>query len=210
MNRCSSADFPTAKFPTKATLTCWCIFFRKVQMNQKHVKIVVTGTGGAGKSTLTVRYIRNQFEQDIDPTIENEHHKQVLIGNQNVSLDIIDLAGMEDFVHQHNDFLKQADGFLLCFSLSSNDDEVQQVQQRVQKILQLRQVLQFCDLCIVVVGCKADLPRKVTTTNMQAWLNKYQLPYVETSAKNGTNVREAFELVTKIIMDKQSSSCAVQ
>ena len=40
-------------------------------------KLVVLGTGGVGKSALTVQFVQNIFVERYDPTIEDSYRKQV-------------------------------------------------------------------------------------------------------------------------------------
>ena len=42
-------------------------------------KLVVLGTGGVGKSALTVQFVQNIFVERYDPTIEDSYRKQVFI-----------------------------------------------------------------------------------------------------------------------------------
>mmetsp|Transcript_1486 Transcript_1486/g.1896 ORF Transcript_1486/g.1896 Transcript_1486/m.1896 type:complete len:86 (-) Transcript_1486:463-720(-) len=58
-------------------------------------KVVVIGSGGVGKSALTIQYIQNHFVDEYDPTIEDSYRKQVTIDNETSVLDILDTAGQE-------------------------------------------------------------------------------------------------------------------
>jgi small GTP-binding protein len=42
-------------------------------------KLVIVGSGGVGKSAITVQFIQNHFIQEYDPTIEDSYRKQVTI-----------------------------------------------------------------------------------------------------------------------------------
>lgn len=56
-------------------------------------KIVVLGSGGVGKSALTIQFIQGNFVEKYDPTIEDSYRKQVQIDGRLVMLDILDTAG---------------------------------------------------------------------------------------------------------------------
>jgi small GTP-binding protein len=60
-------------------------------------KLVVVGTGGVGKSALTIQLINHMFMDDYDPTIEDSYRKQVEIDGTTCLLDILDTAGQEEF-----------------------------------------------------------------------------------------------------------------
>ena len=95
-------------------------------MAQNEYKITVLGSGGVGKSALTIRLITGTFEANYDPTIEDsyrytiiycilmymlmyifgkhnivyyydEHRKQVTIDDSPALMDILDTAGQEEY-----------------------------------------------------------------------------------------------------------------
>lgn len=51
----------------------------------KDYKIVVLGSGGVGKSALTVQFVQNIFVEKYDPTIEDSYRKQVEVEGTQVS-----------------------------------------------------------------------------------------------------------------------------
>ena len=50
----------------------------------KDYKIVVLGSGGVGKSALTVQFVQNIFVEKYDPTIEDSYRKQIELDGQTV------------------------------------------------------------------------------------------------------------------------------
>eukprot|EP00492_Amphilonche_elongata_P004551 TRINITY_DN4926_c0_g1_i1.p2 TRINITY_DN4926_c0_g1~~TRINITY_DN4926_c0_g1_i1.p2 ORF type:complete len:68 (-),score=7.52 TRINITY_DN4926_c0_g1_i1:323-526(-) len=56
-------------------------------------RIVVLGSGGVGKSALTLRLISDEFAEEYDPTIEDSYRKQVTIDGIPALLDVLDTAG---------------------------------------------------------------------------------------------------------------------
>jgi small GTP-binding protein len=59
----------------------------------KDYKLVVLGSGGVGKSALTVQFVQDIFVEKYDPTIEDKYRKQVEIDGQSCVLEILDTAG---------------------------------------------------------------------------------------------------------------------
>ena len=51
------------------------------------------GTGGVGKSALTVRFVQKLFHATYDPTIEDSYKKEVTIGDKTYPIEILDTAG---------------------------------------------------------------------------------------------------------------------
>jgi small GTP-binding protein len=59
----------------------------------KEYKLVVLGSGGVGKSALTVQFVQGIFVEKYDPTIEDSYRKQVEIDGQQCMMEILDTAG---------------------------------------------------------------------------------------------------------------------
>jgi Ras-related protein Rap-1B len=64
----------------------------------REYKIVVLGSGGVGKSALTVQFVQGIFVEKYDPTIEDCYRKQVEINGQQCMLEILDTAGTVIFI----------------------------------------------------------------------------------------------------------------
>lgn len=95
----------------------------------REYKIVVLGSGGVGKSALTVQFVQGIFVEKYDPTIEDSYRKQVEVDGQQCMLEILDTAGtVSAFQHPFNlffttfEFIEMEFGSLLflfmfcCFS----------------------------------------------------------------------------------------------
>uniref|UniRef100_A0A5G2RFP5 RAP1A, member of RAS onco family n=1 Tax=Sus scrofa TaxID=9823 RepID=A0A5G2RFP5_PIG len=59
----------------------------------REYKLVVLGSGGVGKSALTVQFVQGIFVEKYDPTIEDSYRKQVEVDCQQCMLEILDTAG---------------------------------------------------------------------------------------------------------------------
>ena len=62
----------------------------------KEFKVVVLGSGGVGKSALTVQFVSGHFMEKYDPTIEDFYRK---VSNQSISF-ILHLAIL--FMYHHS------------------------------------------------------------------------------------------------------------
>ena len=63
----------------------------------REYKIVVLGSGGVGKSALTVQFVQGIFVEKYDPTIEDAYMKDIELDGEPVSLEIFDTAGQASF-----------------------------------------------------------------------------------------------------------------
>lgn len=118
-----------------------------------HFAISVVGAGGVGKSALTLRFVRNSFINNWDPTIEDAYSKPVEVDHKICKLDILDTAGQEDFESLRYQWMLDKDGYLFVFSLD-NRDSLKELDAFFQLHTQLNANKQ---VPIVVCGNKADL-----------------------------------------------------
>ena len=74
----------------------------------REYKIVVLGSGGVGKSALTVQFVQGIFVEKYDPTIEDSYRKQVEVDGQQCMLEILDTAGTVSFLLNYSRASRQA------------------------------------------------------------------------------------------------------
>jgi len=168
----------------------------------KEYKIVVLGSGGVGKSALTVQFVQGIFVEKYDPTIEDSYRKQITVDGQQVMLEILDTAGTEQFTAMRDLYMKNAQGFLLCFSITSQST-VNDLQDLREQILRVKDT---DNVPIIIVGNKCDLEddRVVDKDQGKALEKQFNCEYIETSAKNKINVNECFAKIVRKIESKSS------
>ncbi|KAF5342498.1 hypothetical protein D9611_001692 [Ephemerocybe angulata] len=155
-------------------------------------KTVVLGAGGVGKSALTVRFVRDVFVENYDPTIEEEYRRTVTVDGQLSSLEVLDTAGAEQFTSLNEVYIKSGLGFVLVFSLTQEVTlkEVDNLRKQIYRIKG-----GDTSIPIVIVGTKLDLvnEREVPRSTIQSLSNSWDLPFYETSAKRNWHVGDVFE-----------------
>eukprot|EP00916_Digyalum_oweni_P022886 GHVL01037935.1.p1 GENE.GHVL01037935.1~~GHVL01037935.1.p1 ORF type:complete len:197 (-),score=26.27 GHVL01037935.1:173-763(-) len=152
-------------------------------------KLILTGDSGVGKTQLLSRYANDSFEEESKVTVGAEFaSKLVNMGDHVVKTQIWDTAGHERYRAITTAFYRGAKGALLCFDLSdrnsfnSLDDWLSTLRENADP-----------DVCIVLVGTKCDLPRRVEADDAIAFADTHHLVgYLETSAKDSINVSETF------------------
>lgn len=60
-------------------------------------KVIMVGSGGVGKSALTLQYMYGDFVEEYDPTKADSYRKKVTLDNQDCQIDILDTAGQEEY-----------------------------------------------------------------------------------------------------------------
>ncbi|KAK4624413.1 Ras-related protein Rap-1b [Fulvia fulva] len=171
---------------------------------QREYHIAVLGSGGVGKSCLTMQFVQGVFVERYDPTIEDSYRKHVDVDGRSVILEIMDTAGTEQFTAMRDMYMRLGQGFLLVFSITSASSLRELVELREQ-IVRTKGDPHFP---MVLVGNKSDLEedRAVSRAKAfqlsQSWGN---IPYYETSARKATNINEVFVDVCRQIIRKDLS-----
>lgn len=133
----------------------------------REFKVVVLGSGGVGKSALTVQFVSGSFMEKYDPTIEDFYRKEIEVDGAPCVLEILDTAGTEQFASMRDLYIKNGQGFVVAYSITS--------QQSFQDIRSMReQILRVKGgsdrIPILLVGNKVDLihQREVSTVEGMA------------------------------------------
>lgn len=163
-------------------------------------KLVVVGAGGVGKSALTIQFIRNLFVEEWNPTIEDLYRKQSVIDSQTCVLDILDTAGQEEYSALRDQYMRDGHGFLLVFDVS-NKRSFEDLHRYTEQIYRVKDAER---VPMVLVGNKCDLTARNVHT-AEEFAEKCKIPFVETSAKTGMQVENAFfTLVREIRKDPKA------
>jgi len=160
-------------------------------------KIVVIGDSDVGKSNLISRYTTNTFREENKATIGVEFgHKTIKIEDKIIKGQIWDTAGQDRFKALTRGYYRGAAGCLLVYSIT---DRVSF--QNAERWLD--ELVQHADpgILVLLVGNKVDLgdQRQVSTQDAKEFAQKNRLSFIETSAKDKTNVEEAFERIIQEI-----------
>ncbi|XP_023248258.1 GTPase HRas-like [Copidosoma floridanum] len=164
-------------------------------------ELVVVGNGCVGKSALTIQIVKNYFKDECDPTIEDSYKKQVRIDDETCLLDILDIAGQEDFSTMTDQYLRIGDGFILVFSVDSakSFDDIHEYYKRIRKVKDVEKV----PMVLVANKCDLEQPWAVDIAEARGIAELYGLPFIETSAKTRKGVEDAFfALVREIRKDR--------
>ncbi|KZC14808.1 Ras-related protein Ral-a [Dufourea novaeangliae] len=197
-------------------------------------KVIMVGSGGVGKSALTLQFMYDevyeisndnymlthykplylflyvcQFVEDYEPTKADSYRKKVVLDGEEVQIDILDTAGQEDYAAIRDNYFRSGEGFLCVFSITE-DDSFQATQEFREQILRVKNDE---NIPFLLVGNKSDLQekRKVSLAEAQSRSQQWGVPYVETSAKTKENVDKVFfdlmrEIRSRKIEDKSASN----
>ena len=167
-------------------------------------KILLLGDSGVGKSSIIIRYIENNFSNNLMNSIGVDFKlKNIEVDSKKIKLQIWDTAGQERFKTITTSYYKGAHAILIVFDITDRDsfDHVKNWMADIDKFAK-EGVLR------ILVGNKCDLVnnRKIGMEEAKEIANKYGIKYIETSAKDTINIDDLFISTTKYLLMKQNSA----
>ncbi|KAF7732098.1 Ras GTPase [Apophysomyces ossiformis] len=163
----------------------------------REYKLVMVGGGGVGKSALTIQFIQSHFVDEYDPTIEDSYRKQCVIDTETALLDVLDTAGQEEYSAMREQYMRNGEGFLLVYSITSRMS-FEEITTFYEQICRVKDRDYFP---MVLVANKSDLvaDRQVATQEGIDLAKQFGCKFIETSAKARVNVDNAFFEVVRDI-----------
>jgi len=153
-------------------------------------KLLLIGDSGVGKSCLLLRFADDTYTESYISTIGVDFKiRTIQLEGKVIKLQIWDTAGQERFRTITSSYYRGAHGIIVVYDVTDqvSFNNVKQWMQEIQRYA--------CDsVCRLLVGNKCDLVEKkmVDTTTAKEYAESMGVPFLETSAKNATNVEQAF------------------
>ena len=161
------------------------------------LKLLILGDSSVGKTCILLKYVDNKFEESNIATVGVDYmDKMIEYKNFNIKLQIWDTSGEEKYRSITKNFYRNADGLFVVFDLTRKVtyerikdwiNEAEEYNKGIKKIL---------------IGNKLDLEnkREVKKDSAENFAKKNNLKYIETSAKDGTNIKESFDEIIELIL----------
>ena len=164
-------------------------------------KLIVVGDSGVGKSCLSIKAIKNYFEDLYAPTVGFEFLSfSVKINDETVKLQIWDTCGQEAYRSLINSFYRNSSLAILVYSIE-NKESFENLENWLNDI----KTQSSPDIKIILIGNKVDLEdKRVVTKEMgEQFRNDHNLClFMETSAKTGFNAQNLFMKAATILYDE--------
>ena len=181
------------------------------------IPLMLLGDCQVGKTSLIARITGNEFDESLLTTIgKSSHTYEVELHGYNLKMKIWDTAGQERFKSMSVNVIKNAEGLLLTYSITSRES----FNNLESWLKQLNDAKDISKIPIVIVGNKSDLEklRIVKYEEGKEFADKHNYHFYEVSAKTGQNVKEAFydifeqlyELFEEEITGKKNVSTSIQ
>jgi small GTP-binding protein len=161
--------------------------------------LTVLGNGGVGKSSLILRFADNSFKSDGSVTIGVDFRSRLLdLDGQRVKLMVWDLAGYDRF----NSILKshcRSHGIVLAYDVT-----VRESFDSLPRWMSAIEQYGTGEASLFLVGNKCDMEerRVIRGSEGEDFARSLGIPFMETSAKDGTNVDEVFVKLASAILAK--------
>jgi len=163
-------------------------------------KITILGDAAVGKTSLISQFVEGSFQEDYKPTLgANIVRKDVNLDNARVRLIMWDLAGQEKYQVVRSMYFQGCQGALLVYDVTRyntldniNTKWLRDFKKHVKK-----------KGAFILIGNKSDLKdqRVIPTERGKELATKIKAShFIETSAKLGENIEEAFSLLVHQIL----------
>ena len=174
------------------------------------IKCVAVGDVGVGKKGLLFSYTQNGFPTEYMPTVFDNYEKDLMVDGKEVTLELWDTTGQENYVRLRPLSYPQTDVFVVCFSVvdKSSYDNVETLW--VPELKQHRP-----EAAIIIVGTKIDLRHDnsvlakigepIKAADGQRLADRVGArKYIECSALKQQNVKTVFDEAIRAVIDKRA------
>ena len=167
-----------------------------MQEYDKLYKILIVGNSGVGKSSILLRFCDECFMESFISTIGVDFKiRTINIDDKIYKLQIWDTAGQERFRTITSSYYRGAHGILLVYDVTDRHtfNTLSTWCEEINKYIN--------NIGIIIIGNKIDIKEKrdVGYDEAHQYAQNHDYGYIETSAKNDTNIGNAFiELVKKM------------
>ncbi|KYK61772.1 hypothetical protein DCS_02916 [Drechmeria coniospora] len=186
------------------------------------VKLVLLGEAAVGKSSLVLRFVNNDFQENKEPTIGAAFLTQKCnLPSRTIKFEIWDTAGQERFASLAPMYYRNAQAALVVYDLTKPTSLIKakhwvaELQRQASPGIVIALVGNKLDLAAESAAAEGDDAddaeasgdaRKVSTEEAQAYAEEESLLFFETSAKTGHNVTEVFTAIANAIPETSLKS----
>lgn len=181
---------------------------------QISVKLVLLGEAAVGKSSLVLRFVSNDFQENKEPTIGAAFLTQrCTIGERSIKFEIWDTAGQERFANLAHLYYRNAQAALVVYDVTKPASFI-----KARHWMKELKEQSTKNITVALVGNKVDLildeetgeeiegARKVSVEEAKSLAEDEGAVFFETSAKTSYNVNEVFMYIAEKILEKLDNS----
>ena len=165
---------------------------------EKVYKIVLLGDEGVGKTSTITQHVEKKFDESYKMTIGTDISAKLMEeGGKNIYLIIWDIGGQDKFKVLRESYLQGAFGALVLYDIT-NQFSYNHIHDWIAD------AEKYCGkIPLVLCANKNDLENKrtVLSEDGKKLAKEIGAEFIETSAKTGDNVDEAFNLLVQKIIE---------
>jgi small GTP-binding protein len=166
----------------------------KIKSSEYAYKLVLGGDGAVGKTSMVHRFVEDVFDVDYKSTIGTSIMKKECKFEgleSKVRFVIWDLAGQSQFKRVRQTYVANAEAGILVFDVTRRDT-FENIKEWYEETIK-----EAPGITLILVGNKIDLKdsRAVSKKEGEALAEELGLSYIETSAKTGENIDDAFKML---------------
>jgi len=164
-------------------------------------KVCLLGDGGVGKSSLIRRFVYDTFSDDYQPTIGTKIVKKTLnLEEQDTQLVLViwDIMGHRSYMKVPPEYYRGAEGVFVVSDLTW-EKTLTNLDYWVNSLF-----AETGTIPVLFLVNKSDLKDKAAFSEVQVKniADKFDAPFLYTSAKKGVNVEKAFEMLGSKMIEK--------
>ena len=177
-------------------------------MSKPHLKfkLIIIGDTAVGKTSMLLKYTDNKFPEKHLSTIGVEFKaKEIETEKYNVTLQIWDTAGQERYKSIAKSFFNSTNGIIFVYDITSRDT-FESIREWI------KDSENYGTFSRIICGNKIDLNdlRVVKFDELKELGLKKKIDILETSAKDGININEAFKKIVDLIISSHTSEELLQ
>ena len=162
-------------------------------------RLILIGQSTVGKSSLLRQFKEGEYFPDISLTVGVDFHaKMIKVNGNQIKMQLWDTAGQDRFRAIVKAYYRNAVGGLLVFDIT-NRESFQSLDEWYEEVMKIAYPHKPV---FVLIGNKDDQvkQRQVTREEGLRFARSHNMDYMETSAKSGHNVEEAFHILAEKIL----------
>ncbi|KAJ6244274.1 ras and ef-hand domain-containing protein [Anaeramoeba flamelloides] len=165
----------------------------------RELKIVLLGHVAVGKTSIALRFTEDKFDPNTESTIGASFlTKSLVIDETKYNLKIWDSAGQERYRSLGTMYYKDSDATILVYDVT--------VRSTFKKMKEWYEELKKFgpeNIFVVVCANKTDLENhQIPKSKGEDFAKHNGLEFMETSAKEGTNIQDLFKLICQSVPEK--------
>ncbi|XP_060568160.1 ras and EF-hand domain-containing protein homolog isoform X2 [Ruditapes philippinarum] len=170
---------------------------------ERMFKVVLAGDAAVGKSSLIMRLCKGKFVENLSSTLGVDFQtKMIELDGRTVALQLWDTAGQERFRSIAKSYFRRADGVLLLY-----DCTYERSFTSIREWMDSIEDGSIKKLPIMLCGNKTDMRTEaerlgrtvVSYDDGQRLAREYSALFIETSAKDGSNVTDSVVELTRLM-----------